>query len=147
MLEYKTLPDKWIRKAIYDVINGTTVNGVDIKLYDTRIPVDEAPDAYILMSDQTATPVKDNKCEYNYNCTFRLEVICQYPRAGNAGSRVLLNDICDLVRSSFNTLFTLEAPEGLTVQWQDISFGTDINNIAGSYLIYRKAIIASFYVS
>ena len=124
MPTFKTLPNKWLRKAVFDALDGISVNGKAIPVFDFRVPVTNAPEAYILMDSQTAQPAK-TKCEYDWTCTLRLEVINQTPKSGNPGSRVLLNDIANTAIAAFNVLFALDPASGLQVLWQNIEAGTD----------------------
>lgn len=146
MPQYKTLPDKYIRKGIYTALGGLTVNGVPVPIYDQRIPVEQAPEAYILFDTQSASPAKDTKCQYDWNCGLRLEVINQVPMAGNPGSRVLADDIAGAVVSAFNVLFQLDPASGLKIIWQNIEAGIGGTVQTRSFQIYRKPLICTFYV-
>ena len=66
----KTYPDKYIRKAIYNKLNGIDVNGNTINCYDTRVVAPDYPQHYILMSSQLNTVDKNNKCEWFWNLAY-----------------------------------------------------------------------------
>ena len=146
MPELKVMPDKWVRKAIFDTLNGITVNGVEVTVYDYRITVEQAPEAYILITGQTTSPEKGNKCEYDYSTTVQLEVITQYAASGNIGSRLLNDDVTDMVRASITSAFALDGASGLKILYNDLDFGVGAVLKLPNYTIYRKPITATFYV-
>ena len=64
----KALPDKWIRKAVSDAIDGIVVDSIAIPCYDTKVTLDvnsDEPDHYVLMTTQTNEVEKANKCEFD----------------------------------------------------------------------------------
>ena len=131
----KILPDKYIRKAIFDVLDGIIVNGNTINCYDMRVTGVDIPDHYILMTTQTATVDKNNKCEYFWDSTILLDVFTSYQRQGNPGSRVLVDDIMEEVRDLTNDL-VLDG--GLTVINQTQSFPNDITSVTSNEVVHRK---------
>ena len=48
----KSLPDKWIRKAVYDAVNNTWYT-FTIPCYDGRVVGNIIPDHFILLTTQT----------------------------------------------------------------------------------------------
>ena len=143
MINYKTIPNKYVRKAIWNALNGMVVNGVNLSVSDFRIPVERAPKLYLLMESQTATPAK-TKCQYDWECTIGLELINQEPRTGNGGSRVLVNDAANMVVAAFNSNLVLEG--GLTVVTQNIQLGNDSVVIADTFTVNAMPMLASFYI-
>ena len=132
----KIFPDKYIRKAISDLLDGITVNGQVIKCYDVRATGVDINDHYILMSTQTAEVDKNNKCEYFWDSTILLDVFTRYRRQGNTGSRLLVDDIMEAVRELLEDDLTLEG--GLEVINQTMSFPNDLNNITPTEMVFRK---------
>ncbi len=143
---YNNFPDKWIRKAIFDGLNGSNIEGHTIKVYDFRVPVKKAPPIYILMTEQTATPDKGNKCSIPYSCTIRVEVVTQYASSGNTGSRLLADEGMQLLLNWFNNKNLIGEYSGYKVTKRDIDFGTDIQNTLSNFTIFRKVAILTFYL-
>jgi hypothetical protein len=139
----KSLPDKWIRKAVYDAIDGMTVDGNIINCYDTNITQDgngEAPSNYVLMTTQTNTVDKQNKCEWFWDSTLTLDCTTIYDSVGNIGSRLLVDNIADEVRNRVQNL-VLDVASGLEVVWQTMSFPADMVMETDEETVYRKIII------
>jgi len=133
----KTFPDRWIRKAIFDKLDGIVVGSDTINCYDTRITGANIPDDYIIMSTQTALVEKTNKCEYFWNSSILLDVYTTYERPGNPGSRLKLDNIMDVVRQETDVL-TLDVGSGLSIVSQIQSFPNDITTTTDNEIIYRK---------
>ena len=131
----KVFPDKWIRKAIFGRLNNLDVNGELIKCYDTRLTSPDIADNYIIMSTQTATVDKNNKCEWFWNSSILLDVFTSYSRSGNPGSRLEVDDIMNLVRQETNDL-VLEG--GLSIITQTQSFPNDITSVTDNEVVQRK---------
>ena len=131
----KVFPDKWIRKAIFGRLNNLDVNGELIKCYDTRLTSPDIADNYIIMSTQTATVDKNNKCEWFWNSSILLDVFTSYSRSGNPGSRLGVDDIMNLVRQETNDL-VLEG--GLSIITQTQSFPNDITAVTDNEVVQRK---------
>ena len=133
----KSLPDKWVRKAVYAVLNNITVNGNTIKCYDTRVPGKNIPDHFILMTTQTNAVSKQNKCEYFYESSILIDVFTSYPLPGNPGSRLLADDICDSVRNLTDSL-SLDVASGLSIITQTQDFPNDLSSTTENENIFRK---------
>ena len=144
-MQFKNIPNKYLRKAVFDALSGAMVNGEPIQVYDARVPVETAPPLYVLMDSQSFTPAK-SKCQYDWTASFRLEVINQVPIAGNPGSRVLINDASDLVVAIFNTPIALDPGSGLKVISQNVDGGSDDVLTLDNVRIYRQPLICTFYV-
>lgn len=135
----KALPDKWVRKAIFTQLNNIVVEGNTIPCKDTRVTGNNIPQHYILMTTQTNSVDKANKCEYFWNSSILLDIITTYPGAGNTGSRVLADNILDRVRDLTNNL-TLDVSSGLEVFIQKQDFPNDLTTITRNENIFRKFI-------
>lgn len=139
----KQLPDKWVRKAIYDAINNLIVlneltnETIQIPCYDSRVTANGSKNYYILMSTQTSQVSKTNKCEDMYESSILLDIVTIYNGAGNVGSRVLADNILDKVRELTNDL-TLDVSSNLTVLRQTQEFPNDIVSITKNQNVFRK---------
>ena len=143
----KALPDKWVRKSIYDAVSGNiSLNGIDIPIYDTRVTEDSEPQYYILMTTQNNNTLPDNKCEDSYLSSILLDVICRYDGAGNYGSRLDADDIMEQLRALTYNL-TLDVWSNLSIVWQRQDFPNDINTVTDNEQVYRKLMRIEFYIN
>jgi hypothetical protein len=133
----KTLPDKWIRKAISELIDGIIVDGITIPCYDTRVSGPNNPDYYVLMTTQTNEVDKATKCEWFWESNILLDVVTIYPLPGNPGSRLLADEILEAVKDEMNNL-VLDASSGLSIITQTQSYPNDLNLSTESEVVYRK---------
>lgn len=138
----KTLPDKWVRKAVYDTINNITVDGLLIPCYDTHVTYNaqsDEPQHYVLMTTQTNDVEKRNKCEWFYESSILLDVITSFSGAGNNGSRLLADNITDACRNALQDL-TLAPESDLEIVTETMNFPADISTDTGAETIFRKFI-------
>jgi len=133
----KTLPDKWIRKAVFALLDEIEVDGETIYCYDTRLTGALNPDFYIIMSSQSNEVDKFNKCEYLWDSDILLDIRTVYKRAGSTGSRLLADNILDAVRNLVKDI-QLDVASGLVINNRILSFPNDLNEIDESEIIYRK---------
>ena len=132
----KNLPDKYIRKAIYDAINGIIIDGNTILCYDSRVS-GKANDNYVILSTQTNDVSKRNKCEYQWQSSILIDIVTRYKLSGNTGSRLLADNILDAVRNATNNL-TLDVSSNLTVLRQTQDFPNDIVSITKNQNVITK---------
>lgn len=123
-------PDKYIRKAIYDLLNNIVVSGKTIKCFDARVFGNQDVSDYIILANQTKNIDKATKCEYRWNGTIMIEI---YTRSSS--SRVLLNDIEQAVTDLLSPKITVENYE---VIYQDISYVTQLESFTDTENIYRS---------
>jgi len=135
----KTLPDKWVRKAVFDAINNVVVDTLAIPCFDSEVPEGLEVDHYVLMTTQTNTVDKSNKCEYWWESSILLDIVTSYGGVGNPGSRLLADNIADAVRSATDVL-TLDGASGLTILRQTQSFPNDVVTKTSVENIFRKFI-------
>ena len=135
----KILPDKWIRKAVYDALDGLTVDSETIYCFDSRVtPITgDIPDFYVLMSTQSSDTNKFNKCEYLWDCELLLDIRATYDRHGNIGSRLMVDDMADAVRNLVKDL-QVDVSSGLTIINRTLTFPGDLNEIDDSTITYRN---------
>ena len=141
----KTLPDKWIRKAVFDAINNIVVDTKTIKCYDTRATGSD-DDNYILLSTQSNEVNKSNKCEYQWESSILIDIITKYKLSGNTGSRLLADNILNEVRNLTNSL-TLDVASNLDIIWQKQSFPSDIVSETPNEIVYRKLMRIEFLIN
>ena len=123
-------PDKYIRKAIYDLLNNIVVSGKTIKCYDARVFGNQDVSDYIILGNQTKNIDKTTKCEYRWNGSIMIEI---YTRSSS--SRVLLNDIEQAVTDLLSPKITVDNYE---VIYQDISYVTQLESFTDTENIYRS---------
>ena len=133
----KTIPDKWVRKAIYDAVNNIVVDTFTIPCYDTRVSGKVIPDHFILMTTQTNLVAKTNKCENYYESSILIDIVTSYTSQGNPGSRTLADNILDAVRAATDVI-VLDVASGLVVLRQTQDFPNDITTITKNENIFRK---------
>ena len=130
-----TNPDKYIRKAIFNLLNNIEVSGKTIKCFDSRISANQKLQNYILLTAQTKSIEKANKCEYRWNASVMIEIFTKTSSQGNPGSRVLLNDIEQAVNDLLLQGITVENFDVVT---QNISFNTQLETITDTENIFRS---------
>ena len=139
------LPDKYVRKALYTLINGMTVNGNVIKIYDSAITGRIIPKYYILMTTQTNDVDRSIKCGDRWQSSILLDIVTRYSSTGNTSSRLLADDIADAVRNLLETKLTLEG--GLNVINQKLSFPNDLAMVTDTESVFRKFIRIEFDIN
>lgn len=132
-----TNPDKYIRKAVYDLVNGITVGPYVVNCYDTRIPNSADDQRYILLTSQTKDISKANKCEYRWETSLLIEIYTRYPGGGNYGSRLELNDIENAVYNELADVGNYLLG-GYKILTQNISFETQLETVTSTEIIYRS---------
>ena len=141
----KTLPDKYIRKAIYTAINNMVVDGYTIPCYDSRV-VGQAKDYYVILSTQSSNVAKDTKCGYKWESNILIDIITRYKLSGNTGSRLLADNIADKVRELTDNL-VLDVASGLTIITQTESMPNDLVSTSDNVIVYRKFIRIEFLIN
>ena len=135
----KTLPNKWIRKAIFDAVDEIVVDGEIIYVYDSRVSGVDQPDFYVLMSSQTNEVDKNNKCEWFWESEILLDIRATFFLTEDSGSRLLIDNITDAVRNLTRNLI-LDGASGLEIIKTSMSFPNDLNEITEGEIMYRKFI-------
>lgn len=141
----KSLPDKWIRKEVFQAINNMVITSpydgsdITIKCFDSLIPSGNEPDHYVLMTTQTNDVDKFNKCEDQYKSSILLEIATTFSGSANTGSRLLADEIADQVRNLTKSM-ALDPTSGLTITRQTQSFPNDLVTTFASFTMIRKFI-------
>ena len=133
----KQLPDKYIRKAIFNAVNNIVVDTLTIPAYDSRVSGNVIPQHFILMTTQTNQVNQMTKCGDVWESSILIDIVTTYDGSGNTGSRLLADNILDAVRSATNNL-VLDVASGLVVQKQIQDFPNDIVTITENENIFRK---------
>jgi len=128
-------PDKYIRKAVFDLTNNIVVNSKIIKTFDSRVTGNSNLTEYILMTAQDKDVLKNTKCQYEWQCSLLIEIYTRYSSSGNTGSRVLLNDIEQAVMDLLNPKISVT---GFTNITQNIEYETSLETITDTENIFRS---------
>ena len=128
-----TNPDKYIRKAVYDLVNNIVVDSKIIKCFDSRAL--NAPNEYILMTAQNKDVNRDNKCDNKWDTSLLIEIYTKTSSVGNSGSRLLLNNIEQSIIDLLNPKITVSGFETLI---QDITFENSLETITDTEIIFRS---------
>ncbi len=133
----ETNPDKYIRKAVFDLVNGIVVNGKTINCFDTRVTGNAAANQYVLLTAQTKEIDKSTKCGHDWITSLLIEIYTKSSANGNSGSRVLVNDI-------EQAIYTLLRPKitvlNYTNQTQNLTFETQLETVTTTENIFRSFI-------
>jgi len=128
-------PDKYIRKAVFDLVNNIVVSSKTIKCFDTRVANNQNITEYVLLTSQTKEVIKPTKCDYRWETSLLIEIYTKASSAGNQGSRLLLNDI-------EQAIYTLILPKvtvsGFTNLIQNVTFETQLETVTDSENIFRS---------
>lgn len=131
------LPDKEIRKAIFTLVDGITVDTNTINCYDTYVPT-TSPKYYVLMTTQTNSVSEKVKCGDRWESSILLDIVTRYQKTGNPGTRLLADNIADAIRALLVAQLTLGG--GLNVVHQILDFPNDITSVTQNENIFRKLI-------
>ena len=141
----QNLPNKWIRKAIFQAINNIVVDGKVVRCYDTNVSGVDVPNNYVILSTQSNIVEKANKCEYFWNSEILLDIVNIYQSAGNMGDRLLTDNITDEVRKLTDVL-VLDSASNLSVISQIQSFPNGLNSTNDNQIIFRNFIRISLRI-
>lgn len=130
-----SLPDKYIRKEIYDRIHNMEINSVTFKCYDTRV-TSANPSQYFLITTQLNQPNR-TKCGRGWINSTEIQVVVRLKK--NSGSRVLLDDAVNGVLTELDE-FSLPVLSGMKVSVNDLSIDNELSQIEGGEIIYTKII-------
>ena len=135
----KSIPDSYIRKAIFDVFNGTIVDGKTINVYDTRYTSNtQELEGYVLMTTQS-NDVEYNKCSDFWASDCLLEVCTLYKSTSNVGSRLFADKILEALRLSLQTNLDLNfGVSGLIIDDQKMTFPNDLTTDLNNGTLFRK---------
>lgn len=141
----KNMPNKWLRKAIKDQIDGIVVNNKTVNCFDTNVTGSVIPEQYVVLSTQSNDVDKSNKCEYFWDSDILIDIVTRYDSTGNTGSRLLADDITDQVRALTDSL-VLDAASGLSIIWQRQTFPNSLESQTENTIIFRNFIRISLKI-
>ena len=141
----KNLPNKWVRKAVFELIDGIDVDGNIIPCYDTRVSGAYIPDYYFIMNAQTNEVDKANKCEYFWISTLTIDVYTRYPLPGNPGSRLLVDNMTDAARELLNDI-ELDVASDLEIIFKTQSFPANLDIETDNEVVYRNILVLNLYL-
>lgn len=127
-------PDKYIRKSVFDMINNIVVSTKIIKCFDSRLSGVNLNE-YVLMTAQTKEVEKNTKCEYRWTTSLLIEIYTKTSSAGNAGSRLLLNDVEQAIYTLLLPKITVVGFQNLT---QNITFEAQLETVTDTENIFRS---------
>lgn len=128
-----SLPDKWIRKAIYDAINGMTVDGQVFPCYTEQTGTN-TDDYFTLISTQL-NESDNTKCGRGWINDTEVQVIVRAPR--NQGSKLLVDNATDTVISALDSL-SLDGLSGMVINEKDVSVVNEFSDETIGEVVYRK---------
>ena len=142
----KPLPDKYIRKAVFNAVNNIVVDTLTIPAFDSRVSGNVIPQHFILMTTQTSRVNQMTKCGDVWESSILIDIVTTYDGSGNAGSRLLADNILDAVRNATNNL-VLDVASGLVIQKQIQDFPNDIVTVTENENIFRKLMRLEFTIN
>ena len=128
-------PDKYIRKAVYNLTSNIVVDSNIIPCFDSRISGNADVMNYILMTAQTKDVDKATKCGNRWETSLLIEIYTKSSSAGNSGSRLLLNDIEQAVTDLLNPTIAIEGFETLI---QNITYEASLETVTDTENIFRS---------
>jgi len=123
-------PNKHIRKAIYDAVNAS------YPCFDSQVTGKTNPTKYVIISTQDKDINKANKCEYLWEVSTLLDLVCIYNGAGNTGSRVANDDMENAILSLIENIEIA----GYTVLNRSFEFPSNLDSSTSTQTVYRNFI-------
>lgn len=125
-------PSKYIRQYFVNAFANMVVSGKTVKVYDTHTPNND--DVLIILSTQTGSNDRIDKCSITKNRTIEIQVITRFK--GTTGSRLLLDDIVEEIQNRVQSIQV----NNFTVQDWNVSFPQDFVSTSTTETIFRKII-------
>jgi len=125
-----TNPNKYVRKAIYDAVNGT------YPCFDMQVTGDTNPTQYVIISTQDKQHERPTKCGGRWTTFTLLDLVCIYNGAGNVGSRVANDDMENTILGLIENL----SVDGYTVISQGHEFPSNLDSSTSTQTVYRNFI-------
>jgi hypothetical protein len=125
-----TNPNKYVRKALYDAINGTYL------CFDMQVTGDTNPTQYVIISTQDKEHNRPTKCGGRWVTYTLLDLVCIYNGAGNVGSRVANDDMENTILGLIENLTV----DGYTVISQAHEFPSNLDSGTATQTVYRNFI-------
>jgi hypothetical protein len=98
-----TVPDKYIRKAYFNLLSGLIIGSIPVPVYDKRVPksVEPVPPYRVIINSQTNDQANTSKGGHDWKASIELDVIAEFS-LGNADSAIVndieqqINDLIDI---------------------------------------------------
>ncbi len=132
------IPDRWVRKAVYDNVNGVAVDGTPIPCFDYRTG-GRNPQEYILLGAQFNDSNEFSLCGYRWTHTMNIECYTRVPSSGNPGSRLKADLIAEMVLANMQTL-QLDPASGLEIVRYNVTLLTDFYEDDGQFIVASKIV-------
>jgi len=126
----KPNPNKFIRKAIYDLINPV------YPCYDMQVTGNLNPTQYVIISTQDKTDSNPNKCAHRWEVATLIDIVCIYNGTGNVGSRVANDDMEQAIRAMLEGITIT----GYTVLNQTFEYPSNLDSSTSTQTVYRNFI-------
>lgn len=126
----KPNPNKFIRKAIFDLINPVYT------CFDMQVTGKLNPTQYVLISTQDKEDLNPNKCAHRWEVATLLDIVCIYNGAGNVGSRVVNDDIEQDIRTLLETI-TVPNYDILNIRFE---YPSNLDSSTSTQTVYRNFI-------
>lgn len=123
-------PNKYVRKAVYDLINDT------YPCFDMQVTGNKNPTEYVIISTQSKETNKANKCNYRWISYTLIDIVTIYNGAGNTGSRVAVDDMQEFIE---NAVRNIEV-DNFEVINRTFEFPDGLDNISPTQNVYRNFI-------
>jgi len=123
-------PNKWVRKAIIEAING------EYPCFDMQVTGNTNPAQYVIISTQSKEINKVNKCNYNWISYTLLDIVTIYNGAGNVGSRLAVDNMQEFIE---NAVKNIEV-NNFEVVNRTFEFPDSLDNISTTEKDYRNFI-------
>lgn len=123
-------PNKWVRKALYEVINDT------YPCFDMQVTGKKNLTEYVIISTQSKEINKANKCNYNWVSYTLLDIVTIYNGQGNTGSRLAVDDMQEFIE---NAIKNIEV-DNFEVVNRRFKFPDGLDNISTTQNVYRNFI-------
>jgi len=146
MILIKNVPDKWVRKAVVDALNGLTIDNIPIDVYDWRVTGADLPDDYIVINSQSNFKLY-NKCEYLWENLTTIQVVSQYFLPGNPGSRLFADDVMNEAQKIISQGLVLDSGSDLKIVRQNLEFPADFSDTTTNQNIYIKSIALNLLIN
>lgn len=131
------LPDKWVRKAIWDALSPLTVDATSIGIYDYSTGQDK-PESYVLIGLQQSLHRDGTKCGMTWLHSTLIDVIVRQGKDDAVG-RIFADNIADAVMQGIDGI-SLDGAAGMTINAQRISMERDFMDMRDNDEVYRKVI-------
>jgi len=137
-------PNKYVRKAFFDVLNNMVVNTNTIKAYNMRVTGATVPANYILISTPTKRQNPYTKCADRWEVDAVIEIFTTYPSTGNTGSMLLADDIEEQVTNLEETIIL---SGGYKINQRLFVSSDEIETIGTTTNVFRKILRFNYFLT